>query len=179
MRHSLISVGGSQFYLRTDSSFKWLIGLWLADESSESSYIFEPLSLAPDFHLINWSLNTAFCLVDLDRSYTISSDRGDYTQSRLEILCPCYSNLNGNSVHKPIDIFFLIRLFWQAALTQLIQYYHRFQKILSQHPFKRLPIRSELINIHHVMVEVKKHKTAFWITYTSVYFFFFVNPERE
>ncbi|XP_015774460.1 PREDICTED: vacuolar protein sorting-associated protein 52 homolog isoform X1 [Acropora digitifera] len=49
----------------------------------------------------------------------------------------------------------------QAALTQLIQYYHRFQKILSQHPFKRLPIRSELINIHHVMVEVKKHKTAF------------------
>ena len=51
----------------------------------------------------------------------------------------------------------------QAALTQLIQYYHRFQKILSQHPFKRLPIRSELINIHHVMVEVKKHKTAFWI----------------
>ena len=51
----------------------------------------------------------------------------------------------------------------QAALTQLIQYYHRFQKILSQHPFKRLPIRSELINIHHVMVEVKKHKTTFWI----------------
>ncbi|EDO47167.1 predicted protein, partial [Nematostella vectensis] len=49
----------------------------------------------------------------------------------------------------------------QAALTQLIQYYHRFQKILSQHPFKRLPIRSELINIHHVMVEVKKHKTTF------------------
>lgn len=51
--------------------------------------------------------------------------------------------------------------FSQAALTQLIQYYHRFQKILSQHPFKRLPIRSELINIHHVMVEVKKHKTTF------------------
>ena len=51
----------------------------------------------------------------------------------------------------------------QAALTQLIQYYHRFQKILSQHPFKRLPIRSELINIHHVMVEVKKHKTTFWM----------------
>lgn len=53
--------------------------------------------------------------------------------------------------------------FSQAALTQLIQYYHRFQKILSQHPFKRLPIRSELINIHHVMVEVKKHKTTFWM----------------
>eukprot|EP00794_Sanderia_malayensis_P015923 gene15923-17524_t len=49
----------------------------------------------------------------------------------------------------------------QAALAQLIQYYHRFQKILSQSPFSRLAARRELINIHHVMVEVKKHKTAF------------------
>ncbi|CAB3981273.1 Hypothetical predicted protein [Paramuricea clavata] len=49
----------------------------------------------------------------------------------------------------------------QAALTQLIQYYHRFQKVLSQPPFKKLAVRSELINIHHVMVEVKKHKTTF------------------
>ena len=62
----------------------------------------------------------------------------------------------------PIFHFYFILFFTQqAALTQLIQYYHRFQKILSQHPFKRLPIRSELINIHHVMVEVKKHKTTF------------------
>ena len=57
--------------------------------------------------------------------------------------------------------YFILFFTQQAALTQLIQYYHRFQKILSQHPFKRLPIRSELINIHHVMVEVKKHKTTF------------------
>ncbi|XP_066919822.1 vacuolar protein sorting-associated protein 52 homolog [Clytia hemisphaerica] len=49
----------------------------------------------------------------------------------------------------------------QGALAQLIQYYHRFQKILSQPPFSRLACRTELINIHHVMVEVKKHKTAF------------------
>lgn len=49
----------------------------------------------------------------------------------------------------------------QMTLMQLIQYYHRFQKILSQHPFKSLPIRSELINIHHIMVEVKKYKPAF------------------
>ncbi|XP_046844098.1 vacuolar protein sorting-associated protein 52 homolog [Xenia sp. Carnegie-2017] len=49
----------------------------------------------------------------------------------------------------------------QAALTELIQYYHRFQKVLSQAPFKKLAVRSELINIHHVMVEVKKHKTTF------------------
>ncbi|XP_035210728.1 vacuolar protein sorting-associated protein 52 homolog isoform X3 [Stegodyphus dumicola] len=49
----------------------------------------------------------------------------------------------------------------QAALTQLIQYYHRFHKILSQHPFKNLPVRSELLNIHHLMVEAKKFKTNF------------------
>ncbi|KAG8199048.1 hypothetical protein JTE90_021061 [Oedothorax gibbosus] len=49
----------------------------------------------------------------------------------------------------------------QTALTQLIQYYHRFQKVLSQHPFKNLPVRSELLNIHHIMVEAKKFKTNF------------------
>ncbi|XP_013412635.1 vacuolar protein sorting-associated protein 52 homolog isoform X2 [Lingula anatina] len=49
----------------------------------------------------------------------------------------------------------------QGALTQLIQYYHRFTKIMSQAPFKSMAIRSELINIHHVMVEVKKHKPTF------------------
>jgi len=49
----------------------------------------------------------------------------------------------------------------QVALTSLIQYYHRFHKLLSQAPFNRLSCRSDLINIHHVMVEVKKHKTTF------------------
>ncbi|KAF8774759.1 Vacuolar protein sorting-associated protein 52 like protein [Argiope bruennichi] len=49
----------------------------------------------------------------------------------------------------------------QTALTQLIQYYHRFQKVLSQYPFKSLPVRSELLNIHHLMVEAKKFKTNF------------------
>ncbi|XP_030853264.1 vacuolar protein sorting-associated protein 52 homolog isoform X2 [Strongylocentrotus purpuratus] len=49
----------------------------------------------------------------------------------------------------------------QGALTQLIQYYHRFQKVLSQNPLKALSVRAELINIHHLMVEVKKHKPAF------------------
>eukprot|EP00058_Branchiostoma_floridae_P023157 XP_002608647.1 hypothetical protein BRAFLDRAFT_97676 [Branchiostoma floridae] len=49
----------------------------------------------------------------------------------------------------------------QVTLTQLIQYYHRFQKVLSQAPFKGLQVRGELINIHHVMVEVKKNKPTF------------------
>ncbi|CAG0881281.1 unnamed protein product [Darwinula stevensoni] len=49
----------------------------------------------------------------------------------------------------------------QATLTQFVQYYHRFQKILSLPSFKTLPVRSELINIHQLMVEVKKYKPAF------------------
>ena len=49
----------------------------------------------------------------------------------------------------------------QAALTQIIQYYHRFHKIVSQNPFKNNPIRSYLINIHQLMVEIKKYKSNF------------------
>lgn len=49
----------------------------------------------------------------------------------------------------------------QAALTQLIQIYHRLQKIMSQAPFRNWPIKNELINIHNIMVEVKKHKFNF------------------
>ncbi|KAK1788603.1 hypothetical protein P4O66_002685 [Electrophorus voltai] len=41
----------------------------------------------------------------------------------------------------------------QGALTQLIQYYHGFHKILSQPTFRSLAARSELINLHHLMVE--------------------------
>ncbi|NXK01461.1 VPS52 protein, partial [Corythaixoides concolor] len=49
----------------------------------------------------------------------------------------------------------------QGALTQLIQYYHRFHKILAQPPLRSLPARADLINIHHLMVELKKHKPNF------------------
>ncbi|XP_061752738.1 vacuolar protein sorting-associated protein 52 homolog isoform X1 [Nerophis ophidion] len=49
----------------------------------------------------------------------------------------------------------------QGALTQLIQYYHGFHKVLNQPTFRSLPVRSELINLHHLMVEVKKHKPNF------------------
>ncbi|XP_065830309.1 vacuolar protein sorting-associated protein 52 homolog [Oscarella lobularis] len=49
----------------------------------------------------------------------------------------------------------------QRALMQLIQYYHRFTKLFSHPPLKAMAVRSELINIHHIMVEVKKHKTTF------------------
>lgn len=43
----------------------------------------------------------------------------------------------------------------QLALTQLVQYYHRFHKLLSP------GIRSQLVNIHLIMVEMKKYKTTF------------------
>ncbi|NXO01297.1 VPS52 protein, partial [Rhinopomastus cyanomelas] len=49
----------------------------------------------------------------------------------------------------------------QGALTQLIQYSHRFHKVLAQPPLRALPARVELINLHHLMVELKKHKPNF------------------
>lgn len=49
----------------------------------------------------------------------------------------------------------------QAALTHLILHYQRFQTVMSQAPFKHLPVRSELVNIHHVMVEVKNNRAGF------------------
>lgn len=49
----------------------------------------------------------------------------------------------------------------QLTLTQLVEYYHRFQKILSLHPFRNVPARADLINIHQLMVEVRRYKPAF------------------
>jgi hypothetical protein len=49
----------------------------------------------------------------------------------------------------------------QASLTQLIQYYHRFHKIMSHNDFKHLACRNEMLSIHHLMVEIKKHKPTF------------------
>ncbi|XP_037080746.1 vacuolar protein sorting-associated protein 52 homolog [Pollicipes pollicipes] len=46
----------------------------------------------------------------------------------------------------------------QDALKQLILFYNRFQKILGLQALKNLPVRGEAINIHHIMVEVKKYK---------------------
>jgi len=49
----------------------------------------------------------------------------------------------------------------QTCLAQMIQYYHRFIKIFNSVPFKNYAVRGELLNIHHIMVEVKKHKSTF------------------
>ena len=43
----------------------------------------------------------------------------------------------------------------QLALTQLVQYYHRFHKLLTPN------IKTQLTNIHHIMVEMKKYKTNY------------------
>lgn len=43
----------------------------------------------------------------------------------------------------------------QLALTTLVQYYHRFHKLLSPNA------KGQLTNIHHIMVEIKKYKTNY------------------
>uniref|UniRef100_A0A183V8G5 Vacuolar protein sorting-associated protein 52 homolog n=1 Tax=Toxocara canis TaxID=6265 RepID=A0A183V8G5_TOXCA len=48
-----------------------------------------------------------------------------------------------------------------AAFTQLVQYYHRFSKVLSHEVFADNAARKELVNIHHIMVELKKYKPVY------------------
>ena len=48
----------------------------------------------------------------------------------------------------------------QQGLTLLVQYYHRFQKILTE-TLPNLSSRQDLVNIHQLMVEVKKYKPNF------------------
>lgn len=43
----------------------------------------------------------------------------------------------------------------QLALTSLVQYYHRFHKLLTPNA------RTQLTNIHVIMVELKKYKTNY------------------
>ncbi|XP_017880298.1 vacuolar protein sorting-associated protein 52 homolog [Ceratina calcarata] len=43
----------------------------------------------------------------------------------------------------------------QRAMTQLVQYYHRFHKILPPNA------RTQLTNFHHIMVEMKKYKATY------------------
>ncbi|KAA0189434.1 Vacuolar protein sorting-associated protein 52, partial [Fasciolopsis buskii] len=50
---------------------------------------------------------------------------------------------------------------FQALLAQLVQHYHRFQQVMGQSPYKNMPVRNQLVNIHHIMNEIKKCKTTF------------------
>lgn len=43
----------------------------------------------------------------------------------------------------------------QLALHQLVQYYHRFHKLLTPNA------KTQLVNIHVIMVEIKKYKSAY------------------
>lgn len=49
----------------------------------------------------------------------------------------------------------------QQTLTQFVQYYHRLHKVLSHSALRGHPDVAQLINIHQLMVEVKKYKPNF------------------
>jgi len=49
----------------------------------------------------------------------------------------------------------------QQALTTLVQYYHRFSRVLGVAPLSQIAATSQLINIHQLMVEVKRYKPNF------------------
>uniref|UniRef100_A0A915Q7R8 Vacuolar protein sorting-associated protein 52 homolog n=1 Tax=Setaria digitata TaxID=48799 RepID=A0A915Q7R8_9BILA len=49
----------------------------------------------------------------------------------------------------------------QVTFTQIVQYYHRFSKVLSNEVFAENAVLKELVNIHHIMVEIKKYKPVY------------------
>eukprot|EP01136_Pigoraptor_vietnamica_P026922 Opistho-1_new@82540 len=93
------------------------------------------------------------------------ADQAKFDQRKLEQIVRNFASdwkkaidaINGD-ITRSFDNFNNGTTIRQAVLTQLIVYYQRFQNLMGQAPFKTLPIRNELINIHNVMVEVKKHK---------------------
>ena len=49
----------------------------------------------------------------------------------------------------------------QQCLTSLVQHYHRFTRVLGMAPLSQIPATANIINIHMLMVEVKKYKPNF------------------
>ncbi|KAF8386907.1 vps-52 [Pristionchus pacificus] len=49
----------------------------------------------------------------------------------------------------------------QSAFTQLVQYYQRFSKIAQHDAFRDCPARQEMVNVHVIIVELKKYKPVY------------------
>ncbi|VDM83743.1 unnamed protein product [Strongylus vulgaris] len=49
----------------------------------------------------------------------------------------------------------------QAVFTQLVQYVQRFTKLVSHEIFRDNPARNDMVNIHHILVELKKYKPVY------------------
>ncbi|VDO99936.1 unnamed protein product [Heligmosomoides polygyrus] len=49
----------------------------------------------------------------------------------------------------------------QAVFTQLVQYVQRFSKLVSHEIFRDNPARNDMVNIHHILVELKKYKPVY------------------
>ncbi|KAI6660019.1 Vacuolar protein sorting-associated protein 52-like protein isoform X1 [Oopsacas minuta] len=50
---------------------------------------------------------------------------------------------------------------FQEILSQMLHYYNRFHKLMSNPPFKSLHLKADLLSIHQLMVEVRKLKLHF------------------
>jgi len=92
----------------------------------------------------------------------------NYGQARIEQLTKSFKQQWKQSVEK-IDAN-VMRSFTnfqngtkilEIVLTQLVIFYDKFTKILKENPYRRPGGWPDLIDRHHVLIEVKKHKTAF------------------
>ncbi|VDN18757.1 unnamed protein product [Gongylonema pulchrum] len=71
------------------------------------------------------------------------------------------SKHDGDSATTGIAPIWKFQCVFQAAFTQIVQYYHRFSKVLSHEVFAENAVLKELVNIHHIMVELKKYKPVY------------------
>lgn len=49
----------------------------------------------------------------------------------------------------------------QTAFSQFIQYYQRFNRVLSHETFSECTVKQELVNVHHIAMELKKYKPVY------------------
>ena len=82
-------------------------------------------------------------------------------------------NLTGKKLSHPVPTLFYFQVLGsfpnfkngtnilQQALTQFVQYYHSFHKVMATAELSNCAQQYPLINVHQLIVEVKKYKPSF------------------
>ena len=97
-----------------------------------------------------------------NRPVVTSSGNVKNVESNFEVLVKHFSNSWQKSleaIHREILISFpnLVTgsILFQLSVTRLLDYYQKFQSLLPSN------LKNQLINIHHIKIELKKYKTCY------------------
>uniref|UniRef100_A0AC35GC76 Vacuolar protein sorting-associated protein 52 homolog n=1 Tax=Panagrolaimus sp. PS1159 TaxID=55785 RepID=A0AC35GC76_9BILA len=134
---------------------------WELQQTKINAYVEEVLY--PHFHSLIQFVNECEPLIDQNHSQLLKRHTGKVMQLvrsfgadwkraieaiNHEILQSFTNFKNGTAI-------------LQNAFTQFIQYYQRFNKVLSHEAFNECTVKQELINVHHIMMELKKYKPVY------------------